>query len=409
MGYDCTMKKPEDWDIAKRAYCCRNPPYYCAPYTKGCDAPCLYGNVTLSCQARIGYRHRVAYKKKDDGCLRAYWDVMDQCPVCQDCLAVDAGCNRSKTDCSGDPDHEKWDDATREFCCLKQGKACPSLRASPVKVKQTLFDCEDHFWDWTSSWSQEQKDWCCKHQRKGCKGMKESKAPRSKAHIPDADFQIILSAEQMLKRNGFTWESLRTPGPSESSVSRFTKPFRCDVALDNFHAAWSQAKKAWCCQNEQKGCSLQEPALQLTYDCRGDTIDWPRAKRDWCCIHKVIGCGEVEDDSVKFSRGSQMSGKGGEPLEKPREQEQGGYAEFDCTVEVDNWQFAWAEEQKVACCKTVGIGCKDDELDIPEPSEADNFFDCSKDQPSNWSPKKKEVCCASNADCQRRLQDLILP
>ena len=25
-------------------------------------------------------------------------------------------------------------------------------------------------------------------------------------------------------------------------------------------------------------------------------------------------------------------------------------------VEVDNWQFAWAEEQKVACCKTVGWG-----------------------------------------------------
>jgi hypothetical protein len=23
---------------------------------------------------------------------------------------------------------------------------------------------------------------------------------------------------------------------------------------------------------------------------------------------------------------------------------------------VDNWQFAWAEEQKVACCKTVGRG-----------------------------------------------------
>ena len=46
-----------------------------------------------------------------------------------------------------------------------------------------------------------------------------------------------------------------------------------------------------------------------------------------------------------------------------------GYSEFDCTatclegtdcaaateVEVDNWQFAWAEEQKVACCKSVGV------------------------------------------------------
>ena len=404
MGFDCTMKKPEDWDISKRAYCCRNAPYYCAPYNKGCDAPCLYNNVTLSCQARIGYRHRVSYKKEDDGCVRAYWDVMDQCPVCHDCLAVHAGCNRTKTDCSGDPTREKWDDVTKEFCCLKKGKACPSLGTSPVQVKQALFDCEDHFWDWTSSWSQEQKDWCCKHQKKGCKDMKEGKAPRSEAHIPDADFSIILSAEKMLKRQGLTWESLRSR-PVNPPVSHITKPFRCEVALDNFQAAWSQAKKTWCCKNEQKGCTSEEPALQLTYNCDGQVLDWSRAKRDWCCIHQVIGCGEVEDDSVKFSRGGQQMSGGGKQIGKPKSQ--GGYAEFDCTVEVDNWQFAWAEEQKKACCKTVGIGCKEDEVSYPEPSEADNFFDCSKDQPSNWSLTKRKVCCASNnADCQRRLRGI---
>jgi len=33
-----------------------------------------------------------------------------------------------------------------------------------------------------------------------------------------------------------------------------------------------------------------------------------------------------------------------------------GLQRFLRQVEVDNWQFAWAEEQKVACCKTVGRG-----------------------------------------------------
>ena len=27
---------------------------------------------------------------------------------------------------------------------------------------------------------------------------------------------------------------------------------------------------------------------------------------------------------------------------------------------MDNWQFAWAEEQKKACCKTVGLGSPGD-------------------------------------------------
>ena len=33
-------------------------------------------------------------------------------------------------------------------------------------------------------------------------------------------------------------------------------------------------------------------------------------------------------------------------------------------MEVDNWQFAWAEEQKKACCKTVGLGSPGREMDI---------------------------------------------
>eukprot|EP00913_Durusdinium_trenchii_P032761 g30669.t1 len=114
-----------------------------------------------------------------------------------------------------------------------------------------------------------------------------------------------------------------------------------------------------------------------------------------CCIHKVIGCGEVKDDSVKFSRGGSHE----------KERDKGGYAEFDCTVEVENWQFAWAEEQKEACCKTVGVGCTEEKVvEYPKASEADNFFDCSKGRPSNWPPKKRKVCCASNVDCQRRLR-----
>eukprot|EP00913_Durusdinium_trenchii_P013180 g12370.t1 len=158
----------------------------------------------------------------------------------------------------------------QRFCCLKTGKGCPSLVVAPLQVKQSLFDCEescarprrastrDHLWDWTSSWTQEQKDWCCQHEKKGCKDMGETKVPPSEAHIPDADFQILLRAEQLLKRQGLNWETLRSepsPGPS---VSQVAKPFRCDVALENFQAAWSKAKKSWCCKNEQKGCASEE-------------------------------------------------------------------------------------------------------------------------------------------------------
>jgi len=416
--HDCTMQKPEDWGAEKRVYCCKHPPYYCEPYTLGCNAPCLYANVTLSCQARISFRLRVSYthkRHKDNGCLKAYWDVMDQCPVCHTCGAASAGCGQQKHDCRGDPDLEKWDIATREFCCLKTGIACPSLVEPPIQVKPVLFDCEDHHWDWSSAWSHEQKQWCCENKKKGCKGMSESKAPESKAHIPDADFQIVLRAQHMSQETPRPPTTLAPPAPVEvrapadTTTTTTTKPFRCQVALNNFRAAWSKAKKEWCCTNENKGCDVSAPAVQMDYDCNSpDVLGWSRAKKDWCCTHRVIGC-DTEDDGAGFvvetplSQHAEGEGQGGQEQPMHQDNLEGNYNQFDCTVEVDNWQFAWAEEQKQACCQTVGIGCKSDEIDFPEPSEADFFFDCSKGQSEDWSFKKRQVCCStSNANCATR-------
>ncbi|CAK9069748.1 Laminin-like protein epi-1 [Durusdinium trenchii] len=148
---------------------------------------------------------------------------------------------------------------------------------------------------------------------------------------------------------------------------------------------------------------------------------------NWCCIHKVIGCGEALE-----------------------------------LVEVENWQFAWAEEQKEACCKTVGVGCTEEKVvEYPKASEAQFSSDQSMAVGvATWAPPqprrrmsstaqmfggagleghyscdeqllkgfcwmcrqteesqgplhptppvpsyvKRKVCCASNVDCQRRLR-----
>mmetsp|Transcript_12965 Transcript_12965/g.30808 ORF Transcript_12965/g.30808 Transcript_12965/m.30808 type:complete len:451 (+) Transcript_12965:63-1415(+) len=416
--FDCTLQKPEDWDASKRRFCCENPPFYCEPFNRGCDAPCLYSDVTLSCQARMTFRQRVSYAKKKDGCIQAYWDVVDQCPTCHSCTAEAAGCGSKQMDCAGDPETDKWDTSTREFCCLKKGKACPNLAVEPDKAKLVLYDCEDHIWDWSSAWTAEQKTWCCNNKKKGCEGMSESRAPESKAHIPDADFKIVLRAQTQLEKQGLDWESVLeptiTPQPATTSpqvpevagkITTTSKPFSCGVDLSNFAATWSKAKKTWCCRNEQKGCMDSAPAVQMDYNCDDEVTTWSRAKKDWCCTHKVVGCDSSQDNAneiVENPPQSEHSTRSGEGYQaQPREQDlEGQYNQFDCTVELDNWQFAWADEQKEACCQTVGVGCKSDEIDYPVPSEADFFFDCSKGHSTEWSPKKREVCCStSNANC----------
>jgi hypothetical protein len=63
----------------------------------------------------------------------------------------------------------------------------------------------------------------------------------------------------------------------------------------NAEDGWSEAKKTWCCEREEKGCG------EKRYDCDAGLSNaengWSEAKKTWCCDHEEKGCGEVTSPS----------------------------------------------------------------------------------------------------------------
>jgi hypothetical protein len=59
----------------------------------------------------------------------------------------------------------------------------------------------------------------------------------------------------------------------------------------NAEDGWSEAKKTWCCEREEKGCGEER------YDCDAGLSNaergWSEAKKAWCCEREEKGCGEA--------------------------------------------------------------------------------------------------------------------
>lgn len=124
-------------------------------------------------------------------------------------------------------------------------------------------------------------------------------------------------------------------------------PFECNVGVTS---TWTEAKKAWCCQNEGEGCR---------YDCHVEPVDsWTGEKRDWCCKVRGSNC----PTTSRFA--------------------------FDCNEGIETWKTGWSMEKKVWCCTHANIGCSPDANPV--------LFDCSTlddDWEVAWSREKKEWCC----------------
>ena len=86
-------------------------------------------------------------------------------------------------------------------------------------------------------------------------------------------------------------------------VETTSKPYDCEAGYSNWQDGWSDDKKAWCCDNEKKGCPETTPppeASSKPYDCDAGYSNWEAGwsddKKEWCCTNEQKGCpGEQEE------------------------------------------------------------------------------------------------------------------
>ncbi|CAE8614602.1 unnamed protein product, partial [Polarella glacialis] len=167
-------------------------------------------------------------------------------------------------------------------------------------------------------------------------------------------------------------ESNATELPPGVGVQRRLESYDCHASLANWKAAWSDAKKTWCCRYQNLGCD------QHVHNCQDGLANWMTKwsyqKKLFCCETKQVGC------------------------------EAGQQGKHDCDAGLLNWRMGWSDEKTHWCCVNHHKGC--DLALHAEPQGPKPLFDCDAGLWNfrvGWAQPKKDWCCSNrHVGCERQ-------
>jgi len=98
----------------------------------------------------------------------------------------------------------------------------------------------------------------------------------------------------------------------------------CSSGLESWRHSWSEAKRAWCCQRHQVGCTTSSRPHDCTKGFSSWQSGWSNAKKAWCCAQERVGC---------------------RPLP------------FDCNEGFTTKSLNWTVDKRYYCCLHARRGC----------------------------------------------------
>mmetsp|Transcript_103561 Transcript_103561/g.221487 ORF Transcript_103561/g.221487 Transcript_103561/m.221487 type:complete len:388 (-) Transcript_103561:117-1280(-) len=232
--FDCTAgysKWRHGWSVEKKAWCCDNA-------RRGC--PEDQTTVRYDCDA-------------DFRVWASRWSVDKKAWCCQ---YARRGCPTTPApmNCMVGNPHVDWDLEKKTYCCATQRRGCPP---TPRPTSSMPYDCNAGYVNWRAGWSSAKKAWCCSHSARGCASAKPPTPPPAPTAKPEYDCNASFGNcyECMVRQ----WSSAklefccRTTGRG-CPTTPAPEHFNCMTGVNNWRAAWSNKKKAWCCVRSKVGC-----------------------------------------------------------------------------------------------------------------------------------------------------------
>lgn len=151
--------------------------------------------------------------------------------------------------------------------------------------------------------------------------------------------------------------------------------FNCMEDYYGLEHSWSEAKRSWCCANEQLGCNQPH---NCSPEDPGNSVDtWNTEKAEFCCRSFTIGC-------------KQLARLAETP--EPR-------VFYDCAAGLYDCRLSWSVAKATWCCRHEGECCM-------------QVQDCDSTHEGNsyalWSVPKKEWCCMHmDVLCQQVYQPAV--
>eukprot|EP00931_Biecheleriopsis_adriatica_P024957 TRINITY_DN1543_c0_g1_i7.p1 TRINITY_DN1543_c0_g1~~TRINITY_DN1543_c0_g1_i7.p1 ORF type:complete len:580 (+),score=78.22 TRINITY_DN1543_c0_g1_i7:94-1740(+) len=170
-----------------------------------------------------------------------------------------------------------------------------------VKIPETGYDCFKDYWRFEDEWSPRRKAYCCHHYHRACPEhhtvvhTRVIPSPTLPPRIVVRDHVVRVPDREVEMKTKYV--SLPSPTLPPKIVTKYKYKYMnpekpdCEDGYYHWKDMWSDTKKEWCCEHENKAC----------YDCEAGRDEWRHRwshhKKVWCC--KLTGdyCDyEVESD-----------------------------------------------------------------------------------------------------------------
>lgn len=278
-----------------------------------CNAPCAIAALAtaqasaprLACKAAIQRLADHEFRGAPNACAAGHEQVRGLCPACAGCSLASAGCQQVEALAPATTTTVAWTSSPSTAALSSTSaplprQASPEVSArcgSPCTLDNRTVNCREHVQALAAGNYAGVVNGCLLALRR--------------VHESCADCLLC---------------SPLAAGCAEWAPA--SRAYDCDAGISDFARIWSEAKKAWCCRFEHRGCA---PAV--SYDCESGYAtwqeDWSLFRKAWCCQHRNKACPkdvkEVDD--------------------------------FNCNSGYAHWQRGWSSLKKSWCCQHAGMGC----------------------------------------------------
>jgi len=228
-----------------------------------CDTMCSYAGRSATCSFRFQWGADHKYAGVADGCNKAREMVLAQCPSCTSCSLEASGCQLMASAMSPAP----------------MPALVPALpRAASVEpISQSSCDALCTYLGRDASCAA-RIQYGATHRFSGQQDACKLAHASVTRQCPHCEGCTVASVDYM------------THCVARQTASH--KPYDCAAGLGNWLAGWSDAKKTWCCANEDTGCVPTTPTTtSIPFDCEAGygnwALGWSNNKKEWCCSHEA--------------------------------------------------------------------------------------------------------------------------
>eukprot|EP00930_Biecheleria_cincta_P075323 TRINITY_DN62489_c0_g1_i1.p1 TRINITY_DN62489_c0_g1~~TRINITY_DN62489_c0_g1_i1.p1 ORF type:complete len:425 (-),score=72.28 TRINITY_DN62489_c0_g1_i1:73-1347(-) len=266
-----------------------------------------------------------------------------------------------------------WSQRKQHWCCENKGLGCPAASDDAIVYHDAggEYDCAEDQAQMQTAWSSSKARWCCDVKQIGCSLVEASSTTVADGSTSTSIDDVLAfdSSENSVNVHCLSgcWFDGETASCEDRIMYAARKTFagQDDACAQAYRLVQKQClKSCTACTLEKANCSV--PPLHDCDERSKAMSEWSYAKRAWCCQHHQKGCTSTSSQAattpvhttstpVRTTTKATKATKTTKATTTPSTVTMA--APFDCEADLANWTAVWTAEKKKWCCHNENTEC----------------------------------------------------